>query len=57
MYHAVVNESDIFTLFTIPNHKLIWCCHCHMVADDKSATDEHLQVLVKLWEEENTSSC
>ena len=48
MYHAVVNESDIFTLFTIPNLKIIWCCRCHMVADDKSATDEHLQALVQL---------
>ena len=47
MYHAVVNGSDIFTLFTIPNLKIIWCCRCHVVADDKSTTDEHLHALVQ----------
>ena len=26
MYHALVNEDDIETLFTIPNLKVFWCC-------------------------------
>ena len=25
MYHALVNEKDIQTLFTIPNLKIFWC--------------------------------
>ena len=35
MYHALVNEEDLETLFTIPNLKIFWCCRCHLVADDK----------------------
>ena len=26
MYHALVNEDDIQTLFTIPNLKIFWIC-------------------------------
>jgi len=47
MYHALVNERDILTLFTIPNLKIFWCCRCHLVADDKSAAHEHLHALVQ----------
>ena len=47
MYHALVNEKDILTLFTIPNLKIFWCCRCHLVADDKSTAHEHLHALVQ----------
>ena len=47
MYHALVNEDDIQTLFTIPNLKIFWCCRCHLVADDKSTAHEHLHALVQ----------
>ena len=47
MYHALVNEDDIETLFTIPNLKVFWCCRCHLVADDKSTSHEHLHALVQ----------
>ena len=47
MYHALVNERDILTLFTIPNLKIFWCCRCHLVADDKSTAHEHLHALVQ----------
>merc|ERR1712239_42014 len=36
MYHAIVNEDDIVTLFTIPNIRIFWCCRCHLVAKDGS---------------------
>ena len=32
MYHAMVNEKDIVTLFKIPNLKIFWICRCHHVA-------------------------
>jgi hypothetical protein len=47
MYHALVNEEDILTLFTIPNLKIFWCCRCHLVADDNSTAHEHLHALVQ----------
>ena len=47
MYHALVDERDILTLFTIPNLKIFWCCRCHLVADDKSTAHEHLHALVQ----------
>ena len=28
MYHALVNEADILTLFSIPNLKIFWVCRC-----------------------------
>jgi len=47
MYHALVNEEDIETLFNIPNMKIFWCCRCHVVADDKSTSHEHVHALVQ----------
>ena len=47
MYHALVNEADILTLFSIPNLKIFWVCRCHHVADDKSTAHEHLHALVQ----------
>ena len=47
MYHALVNEADIVTLFTIPNLSIFWCCRCHLVADDGSTAHEHLHALVQ----------
>ena len=47
MYHALVNEDDILTLFSIPNLKIFWVCRCHHVADDKSTAHEHLHALVQ----------
>ena len=47
MYHALVNEADILTLFSIPNMKIFWVCRCHHVADDKSTAHEHLHALVQ----------
>ena len=46
MYHAIINEDDIPTLFTIPNLKIFWCCRCHLVAKDESTAHEHLHALV-----------
>ena len=45
MYHAIVNENDIVTLFTIPNIKIFWCCRCHLVAKDGSTAHEHVHAL------------
>ena len=47
MYHAMVNEKDIVTLFKIPNLKIFWICRCHHVAEDKSSSHEHLHALVQ----------
>ena len=47
MYHAIVNEDDIVTLFTIPNIKIFWCCRCHLVAKDGSTAHEHVHALVQ----------
>ena len=47
MYHAIVNEDDILTLFSIPNLKIFWCCRCHLVAKDGSTAHEHLHALVQ----------
>ena len=47
MYHALVNEDDIQTLFTIPNLKIFWICRCHHVAKDDSTSHEHLHALVQ----------
>ena len=47
MYHALVNEDDIDTLFTIPNLKIFWVCRCHHVANDESTAHEHLHALVQ----------
>ena len=47
MYHAIINEDDIPTLFTIPNLKIFWCCRCHLVAKDGSTAHEHLHALVQ----------
>ena len=47
MYHTLVNEADILTLFSIPNLKIFWVCRCHHVADDKSTAHEHLHALVQ----------
>ena len=47
MYHALVNEADILTLFSIPNLKIFWVCRCHHVANDKSTAHEHLHALVQ----------
>ena len=38
MYHAMVNEDDILTLFKIEHLKIFWICRCHHVADDKSTS-------------------
>ena len=46
MYHAIVNEYDIVTLFTIPNIKIFWCCRCHIVGEDGTTAHEHLHALV-----------
>ena len=47
MYHALVNEADILTLFSIPNLKIFWICRCHHVADNQSTAHEHLHALVQ----------
>ena len=47
MYHAMVNEKDIVTMFKIPNLKIFWICRCHHVAEDKSSSHEHLHALVQ----------
>ena len=47
MYHAMVNEDDILTLFKIEHLKIFWICRCHHVADDKSTSHEHLHALVQ----------
>ena len=47
MYHAIVNEDDILTLFSIPNLNIFWCCRCHLVAKDGSTAHEHLHALVQ----------
>ena len=47
MYHALVNETDILTLFSIPNLKIFWICRCHHVADNQSTAHEHLHALVQ----------
>ena len=47
MYHALVNEDDIDTLFSIPNLKIFWVCRCHHIADDNSTAHEHLHALVQ----------
>ena len=47
MYHALVNEDDIDTLFSIPNLKIFWVCRCHHIADDGSTAHEHLHALVQ----------
>mgnify|MGYP001158961085 FL=1 len=47
MYHALVNEDDILTLFSIPDLKIFWICRCHHVADDGSTAHEHLHALVQ----------
>jgi hypothetical protein len=47
MYHALVNENDIDTLFSIPNLKIFWVCRCHHIADDGSTAHEHLHALVQ----------
>jgi hypothetical protein len=47
MYHALVNEDDIETLFSIPNLKIFWVCRCYHIADDESAAHEHLHALVQ----------
>ena len=36
MYHALVNEDYIPTLFSIPNLKIFWICRCHHVVANKS---------------------
>ena len=46
MYHAIVEENDIVTLFTMSNCKIYWCCRCHHVAEDGSTAHEHLHALV-----------
>ena len=47
MYHAMVNESDILKLFSIPNLEVFWICRCHHEADDRSTSHEHLHALVQ----------
>ena len=47
MFHAMVNEKDILTLFTIPYLKIFWICRCHHVAEDGSTSHEHLHALVQ----------
>ena len=47
MYHALVNEDAILTLFSIPNLKIFWICRCHHIADDESTAHEHLHALVQ----------
>ena len=47
MYHAIVNEDDLLTLFTIPNINIFWCCRCHLVAKDGSTAHEHVHALVQ----------
>ena len=47
MYHALVNEDDIQTLFSIPDLKIFWICRCHHIADDGSTAHEHLHALVQ----------
>ena len=47
MFHAMVNEEDILTLFNIPNLKIFSICRCHHVADDRSTSHEHLHALVQ----------
>ena len=47
MYHALVNEADIGTLFKIPDLKIFWLCRCHHVADNESTSHEHHHALVQ----------
>ena len=47
MYHAMVNEEDILTMFKIEHLKVFWICRCHHVADDGSTSHEHLHTLVQ----------
>ena len=47
MYHALVNEVDIGQVISIPNIKVIWCCRCHLVADDGSTDHEHWHALIQ----------
>ena len=47
MYHAMVNEDDILTIFKIEHLKIFWICRCHHVADDGSTSHEHLHALVQ----------
>ena len=49
MYHALVNEVDIVHVLTIPDIKVIWCCRCHLVADDGSTGHEHFHRLVNIY--------
>ena len=49
MYHALVNEADIVQVLTIPDIKVIWCCRCHMIADDGSTAHEHFHRLVNIY--------
>ena len=49
MYHALVNEDDIVHVLTIPDIKVIWCCRCHLVADDGSTGHEHFHRLVNIY--------
>ena len=46
MYHAIVEEKDVVTLFSTPNCKIYWYCRCHHVAEDGSSAHEHLHALV-----------
>ena len=48
MYHALVNEDDIVHVLTIPDIKVIWCCRCHLRADDGSTVHEHFHRLVNI---------
>ena len=45
MYHTLINEEDI----AIPDIKVIWCCRCHMIADDGSTAHEHFHRLVNIY--------
>ena len=48
MYHALVNEKDIPTVFAIPHLKILWICRCHHVSKkDGSTSHEHLHALVQ----------
>ena len=44
MYHALINEDDIDTLFSIPNLKIFFVCRCRHIADDKSTA--HIYMLL-----------
>ena len=49
MYHALINEEDIAQVLAIPDIKVIWCCRCHLVADDGSTAHEHFHRLVNIY--------